>query len=155
LFGESYWRMVAALLLLRSSLMARYSGSISPAEVHTRNESVVLLVDDDESFRSALAENLRDDGFEVIEYAAAPEVPPLAAFQDVRVVVTDYDMPGTDGLSFADTFHAVHPTVPIIMVTGACTTQLEAEATARGFMSLMRKPLEYDRLHSLLHRLPH
>lgn len=134
--------------------MARHSTARFPAAGHTRNEDIVLLVDDDDCFRSGLADNLRDDGFKVIEYAAAPDVPGLEAFQDVRVVVTDYDMPGTDGLSFADAFHAAHPSVPIIMVTGACTTHLEAETAGRGFVSLMRKPLEYDRLHSLLHRLP-
>lgn len=134
--------------------MARFSAPNSPAAVQSRRESLVLLLDDDEGFRHALAENLRDDGYEVIEYATAHEVPPLAAFEDVRVVVTDYDMPGTDGLSFADTFHAVHPTVPIIMVTGAYSTHLEAQAAARGVVSVLQKPLEYDRLHSLLHSLP-
>ena len=66
-----------------------------------------VLLDDDESFRNALAENLRDDGFAVIEYSTARDVPPLNALGEVRVVVTDYDMPGTDGLTFADTFQFI------------------------------------------------
>ena len=139
--------------MLRSIRMERYSASSFPAAAHTGNGSVLLL-DDDDGFRNALAENLRDDGFEVIEYGAACEVPPLAQFEDVRALVTDYDMPGTDGLSFADSFHAAYPAVPMIMVTGACTMHLEAEAAARGFVSVMRKPLEYDQLHRMLEHLP-
>jgi len=121
---------------------------------HVDRECIVLLVDDDESFRSALAENLRDDGYGVIEYAAAQEVPPLGGLTAVSVLVTDYDMPGTDGLSFADRFHAAHPRVPIIMVTGSCTTHLQAQAAARGFVSLLPKPFQYDTLHRLLPQLP-
>lgn len=113
---------------------------------------MVLLLDDDESFRNALAENLRDDGYKVVEYATAHELPPLTTLGEVRVLVTDYDMPGTNGLTFADSFHAAYPAVPIIMVTGACTKNLEAQTAARGFVSLLRKPLEYDKLHSLLHQ---
>jgi DNA-binding NtrC family response regulator len=110
------------------------------------------LLDDDESFRNALAENLRDDGYDVIECATAHEVPPLTALGEVRVVVTDYDMPGTNGLTFADTFHAVYPNVPIIMVTGVYTKSLETQAAARGFVCLLRKPIQYDQLHALLYQ---
>ena len=112
---------------------------------------MVLLLDDDENFRNALAENLREDGYDVVEYGTAHELP-LTALGQVQVLVTDYDMPGTNGLTFADSFHAAYPDVPIIMVTGACTKNLEAQAAARGFVSLLRKPLEYDKLHTLLHR---
>ena len=126
--------------------------SISNSPVADRpHKQTIVLLDDDESFRSALAENLRDDGYHVVEYATAHEVPPLTALGEVGVVVTDYDMPGTNGLTFADTFHAVYPSVPIIIVTGVCTKNLEAQAAARGFVCLLHKPVEYDQLHHLLH----
>jgi DNA-binding NtrC family response regulator len=115
-----------------------------------QDKQTIVLLDDDESFRNALAENLRDDGYHVVEYAAAHEVPPLTALDEVRVVVTDYDLPGTNGLTFADTFHSVYPDVPIILVTGVCTRSLEDQAAARGFVCLLRKPIEYDTLYHLL-----
>ncbi len=115
---------------------------------------MVLLIDDDDSFRHALAENLRDDGFQVADYAAARELPPLTTLGGVTVLVTDYDLPGTNGLLLADRFHAAYPNVPIIMVTGACTGHLQAQVAARGFVSMLQKPLEYDKLHRLLHHIP-
>jgi DNA-binding NtrC family response regulator len=114
-------------------------------------KQTIVLLDDDEGFRNALAENLRDDGYHVVEYATAHDVPPLAALGDVQGVVTDYDMPGTNGLTFADAFHAAYPKVPIIMVTGVCTKSLEAQAATRRFVCLLRKPIQYDQLHHLLH----
>ncbi len=114
-------------------------------------ELMVLLIDDDDSFRRALAENLREDGFQVADYAAARELPPLTALGHVKALVTDYDLPGINGMVLAERFHAAYPNVPIIMVTGACTRHLEAQAAACGFLSVLQKPLEYDKLHNLLH----
>jgi FixJ family two-component response regulator len=133
--------------------MGPSSTSSFPAADRSRNDGAVLLLDDDESFRNALAESLRDDGFAVIEYSTACDVPPLTALGEISVVVTDYDMPGTDGLAFADKVRATCPGVPIIMVTGCCTVSLEDLAAARG-VRLLRKPLEYEILHNLLHHLP-
>jgi CheY-like chemotaxis protein len=87
----------------------------------------------------------------VAEYTTAYEAPPLTALGEVIAVVTDYDMPGTNGLVFADRFHAMYPNVPIIMVTGACTKNVEAQAAARNFVSLLHKPIEYRQLYHLLH----
>ena len=131
--------------------MPQFSAPSYPAAAPPHG--TVLLLDDDDSFRNALAENLRDDGYNVAEYTTAHEVPPLTALGEVRAVVTDYDMPGTNGLIFADMFHAVHPNVPVIMVTSACTKTLEAQAAARDFVSLLRKPIEYGQLYHLLHDL--
>jgi len=131
--------------------MGLCSASNSSAADRLHKQTIVLL-DDDESFRNALAENLRDDGYQVVEYATAHEVPPLTALGEVTVVVTDYDMPGTNGLTFADTFHAVYPSVPIIIVTGVCTKSLETQAAARGFVSVLRKPIQYDQLQDLLYQ---
>jgi DNA-binding NtrC family response regulator len=130
--------------------MGLCSISNSPAPGQWPKQTIVLL-DDDEGFRNALAENLRDDGYRVVEYATAHDVPPLGALGEVQGVVTDYDMPGTNGLTFADRFHAAYPKVPIIMVTGVCTKSLEAQAATRSFVCLLRKPIQYDQLHSLLH----
>lgn len=152
MFAEGCCQAAAALDLLGSGAMGRALASRPLDLPHAGRECVVLLVDDDDGFRSALAENLREDGYAVVEYAAAQEVPPLGGLSDVSVLVTDYDMPGTDGLAFADRFHAVHPLVPIIMVTGSCTRHLQAAAAARGFVSLLPKPFHYDKLFRLLPR---
>ncbi|MBP1687304.1 MAG: two component, sigma54 specific, transcriptional regulator, Fis family [Deltaproteobacteria bacterium] len=141
--------------LLRWGAMGHALASRPYGVQNADHECVVLLVDDDEGFRSALAEHLRDDGYAVIEYAAAQDVPAFGGLGEVHVVVTDYDMPGTDGLSFADRFHAVHPRVPIIMVSGSCSTHLQTQAAARGFVALLPKPFQYDSLHRLLPQLSH
>jgi DNA-binding NtrC family response regulator len=116
-------------------------------------EIIVLVVDDDDGFRSAVVDNLRDDGHPVLECQDPSEVPPLAGLNQVALVVTDYHMPVIDGLAFADAFHAVHPGVPVVLVSAQWTPDVTTQATTRGFMRVLHKPIDYDDLHTLLHQL--
>src|SRR5574337_651897 len=102
------------------------------------NTLTVLLVDDDETFRRGLADNLRDDGHGVFEYAAPSEVPPLPTLGEVHVMVTDYEVPDSSGLCFADFVHAVCPAMPIIVLTTHWEASLVLDAAARPFVRLLR-----------------
>jgi DNA-binding NtrC family response regulator len=115
----------------------------------------ILLFEDDQAFRTALAENLREDGHEVAAYAGPACAPPASSLTDARVVITDQAMAPGDlsGLEFADAFHAVHPAVPVVLVTACATAELDAEVSARPFVHLRRKPIAYDELHALVHHL--
>jgi DNA-binding NtrC family response regulator len=110
------------------------------------------LIDDDADFRTGLAAMLRDDGHEVQEFCRPNELPALARLPGFDAVITDYRMVGHDGLVFADCFHAVHPTVPVVLITAYWTHHLEAEASRRSFLHLWRKPIDYNELHELLLR---
>jgi DNA-binding NtrC family response regulator len=111
---------------------------------------MVLLLDSDDDFRAALAANLSDDGYRVVHFARPGDVPSLAAFEGLTMLILDYQMEGEDGLSFADRFHATHPAVPVVMVTTYASRQLEAAVAARAFIALRRKPVDYDELARML-----
>ncbi len=110
----------------------------------------ILLIDDDEDFRTGLAGVLRDDGFGVLEYAGGHELPMPDALPGIRLIITDYQMPGDSGLAIADRYHAAHPSVPIVLVTAHWSRQLEAEVAARPFIRLCRKPFNYEDIETLL-----
>ena len=112
----------------------------------------ILLIDDDDDFRHGLAENLRDDGYGVQEYAAPGEVP-LPQLAGIELAITDYLMAGENGLHFARRLHTAHPSVPVVMITAYSTPALEQEAAASGFISVLLKPVGYECVHRLVEHL--
>ena len=110
----------------------------------------ILLVDDEGAFRDSLADMLRDDGHEVLAYPAPSALPDLAQLGDVDLLVTDFEMPGTNGLELADAFHRRHPVIPVLLVT-AYRSGLQGEAARRSFVRLVQKPIGYDAIHRTIH----
>ncbi len=113
----------------------------------------VLLLDDEDAFRESLAENLRMDGHEVHEYRAPGEVPLEAHADRVGIVVTDYEMPGADGIAFADAVHSRNPEMPVVLITTHWTQTIQQSIDARPWLHLHAKPVSYEELHVLVHRL--
>jgi DNA-binding NtrC family response regulator len=113
---------------------------------------VVLIVDDDPTFRNGVTALLRDDGHEVHEYADPRDVTP-DRLATVHFVATDYHMADVDGVTFADRVHGRMPALPIMLLTAYWTVEVEAAAAARPFLHLCRKPVDYDDLHDRIHAL--
>jgi two-component system response regulator FlrC len=110
----------------------------------------VLVVDDDEDFRNALAECLRDHGFTVVEHRCLKSMPPLPSLARIELVIADYELPDGDGIAFSDDFHRLHPTVPVILVSASCSALLDDATQSRAFLHLLRKPFAYDALSTLM-----
>jgi len=109
----------------------------------------IVLIDHDDDFRYALAANLRDDGFGVVECANPNELGSTTWLERADALVhnvTESD----DGLSFAAWVHAQQPTLPIALMTAYPTAQLEARIAAAEYVALLRKPLSYTDLYDWL-----
>jgi CheY-like chemotaxis protein len=95
-------------------------------------KKVVLIVEDEVLIRLALAHDLRQAGFTVIEAATGDEaLIILQAVVEIGVIVTDIRMPGTmDGLALARfvTQHAPHIRVVITSANHVPDMQLHAAA---------------------------
>lgn len=113
----------------------------------------VLIVDTDECFRNGLAENLRDDGHEVREYATVSEVPPLATLGEIAAAVLDFSVTSADRLALADALHRKYPAAAVIIIPAYESDGKETEAAARPFLHVQSRPLDYGVLHDLIHRL--
>jgi CheY-like chemotaxis protein len=81
---------------------------------------VVLLVEDEPLVRILLSDLLSESGFRVLEAASATEaLMILAADLDVRVMLTDVDMPpGSTGYELARQVHERWPGVEILVTSG-------------------------------------
>jgi DNA-binding response OmpR family regulator len=110
-----------------------------------RGSGRILVIDDDSSLREAVEGMLHSLGFSVL---AAPDGPSgLRLFRqhvsEIRAVLLDLGLPGMTGQEVFREIHRLHPTTPVILVTGL------AEADARaGVMDLpvagyLQKPFSY------------
>lgn len=113
---------------------------------------IISVIDDDESFRSALVELLLSLGYEAQSFASAVEFIDRGGEGSCDCIVTDFSMPGMSGLDLIQLLTARGSTVPVIMVTGHSEPRLEAEAAASGAVCLLIKPFKEDALIVCLER---
>jgi PAS domain S-box-containing protein len=104
----------------------------------------VLVVDDDELARVALANLLRGDGF-VVSTAASGEAALAEANRALPdVVLTDLQMPGIDGVELCQRLHQIDRDLPVIVMTAFSDMQAVIESLRAGAQDYLLKPLEYE-----------
>ena len=100
----------------------------------------VLLVEDSDSVRRAVALGLTASGFDVTAVADGAQA--LAVFDAVRpaVLVTDLTMPGMDGFELVRTLRVRQVGVPVLVISARDSAQDKAAALAAGSDSYLVKP---------------
>jgi two-component system response regulator AtoC len=106
----------------------------------------VLVVDDDLDVGAVLAAQLVQAGFRAkhVESAALALAELDACPFDV--VLTDLNMPGTDGMVLLQTITARYPDVSVVMLTAHGSVPLAVAAMRNGAADFMLKPWDKDEL---------
>ncbi len=113
----------------------------------------ILLVEDDETFRSLLQTILEDDGHEVLTAEDGLKGLQLLRRESFDLVVTDLKMPGKNGLElFRET--RLDPNPPLfIFLTAFGSVDEAVDAMKEGAVDFLTKPLETtDKLIALVNR---
>ena len=103
---------------------------------------VVCVVDDDASFRQAVARLVRSAGMNAIAYGSAQEY--LSSFDANRAgcLVLDLSMPDQSGLQLQNTLADGIGAPPIIFVTGQGDIPASVQAMRRGAVEFLTKPVD-------------
>jgi two-component system, NtrC family, response regulator HydG len=117
-----------------------------------RERPPMLLVDDDEIVRDVVERIASDEGFDVIVCADGHEA--LAAISRRPVfALTDLRMPGPDGLEVLRTLRDKLPSCSTVLMSGAASIDEAVDAIKIGATDYLHKPLDFDRLRSLLRQV--
>jgi CheY-like chemotaxis protein len=121
----------------------------------------ILVVDDEpdvaELFRQRFRSEMRQ-GTYVLHYAAsglealdrlAGEIQPT-----LIAVLSDINMPGTDGLQLLVEINQRHPGLPVMMVTAYGDDERRRRATEQGAAEFITKPVDFEHLKAQLRQLP-
>lgn len=109
----------------------------------------VLVVDDDDGSRSAMAAALRRMGYDVLECdggEGAVEV--LDRGDDVAAVITDVRMPGMDGYELLRQVRRRRPETPVLLVTAFADVDGVRRAWQDGADDYLTKPVNLQELRS-------
>ena len=103
----------------------------------------VVLVDDDDGSRTAMATGLRRVGYEVAEFdAGEPALAALEEGEQVDVLITDVRMPGMDGYAVVRRVRALRPDIAVLMVTAFGDVDGAVQALQGGADDYLEKPVE-------------
>ena len=110
----------------------------------------LLLVDDEESLRSVVAERLTDQGFEVIQAADGESALKALDGFAFDVIISDLRLPGVDGRHVIDAALSRYPGIVAIVVTGYGTVKDAVDVIKRGAADFIAKPFQFDELMHVL-----
>src|SRR5260370_32681622 len=121
----------------------RFGGTGVPPGGMTRR---VLVVDDEQGVRGALAQLLEFEGYEV--KAVANVADGITEYQRFRpeLVFLDVKMAGMDGIEGLRRLREIDPSAVVVMISGHATIQTAVEATQLGAYDILEKPLDTDRI---------
>ena len=103
----------------------------------------VLVVDDDLLVLDSIAAMLDDLGYAVIEARSGEEaIRLLPRMPKIDIVVTDYAMPGMNGLQLAEAVAAERPGTPVVL----CTGYAELPGSAQPHLPRISKPFDQTAL---------
>ncbi len=112
----------------------------------------IFVVDDDRIILDSLGEFLRLEGYEVDGAVNVPDTLEALSRTPYNVVITDVNMPESDGFELLRIIRQRYPDVVVIMITGYGTIESAVEAIKMGAYDYLTKPIIDDEIRLVVGR---
>jgi FixJ family two-component response regulator len=114
---------------------------------------LVHVVDDDESFRTAIARRLKKAGYEVATYSSAQQLLERLPDQNaLGCILLDVRIPGLSGPELQARLNALGYSLPIVFLTGHADIQITVKTIKAGAQDFLTKPVSSDQLLGAIER---
>ena len=108
--------------------------------------AIILVIDDNARDRGLLSAALEERGYEVIVADSGGAGLMLCHRKDPNAVVLDLHMPGIDGRRLLRQLRTLHPTIPVVVISGHGTEEVEEEMLNQGATAFIQKEFSLDQL---------
>ena len=113
----------------------------------------ILVVDDEEMIRFAFEQFLKDEGHTPVLARDAVTALDQVEAHSPEIAFLDYRLPGKDGLSLLDDMKRIAPGMAVVFMTAFGTMDVVIKAMQRGAYEYVTKPLDLDRIRTLINRI--
>jgi len=115
----------------------------------------LILIDDEEGVRRSVARALKRESYQT--YTAANGEEGIAFIKknrnQIATVISDYKMPGLNGLETLSAIGSINPEITRIILTGYATMEAAIEATNQGIDGFLTKPFDNVELRANIHKI--
>ena len=116
-------------------------------------DACILVVDDDEGVRENLAELFEVVGYSVLTAGNAVEAMEKLSAHEVDLLLTDYRMPGPNGVELIESARRTKPGMRAVLMTAFGDSFTEIDSVRRGAIGYLNKPFEADEITGLVARI--
>jgi len=110
----------------------------------------ILLVDDDESIRDSLRLFFQGEGCDLNAVRTAEEAIEALTLEDYDIIISDFRLPGMDGIELFNRMKKSHPRAMKILITAYGSEELAASAMRMGIDDFIQKPLTTNAIEASL-----
>jgi diguanylate cyclase (GGDEF)-like protein len=117
-----------------------------------RRTQRILVVDDELPAREVLADMVATLGYDASPAASAQEAIAALRHEHYDLVLTDYFMPGMDGLELVREIKTMTPDLPVLVITGKSSVQTAVDSVRAGAFDYIEKPVTLEALRMRVER---
>ena len=106
----------------------------------------ILIVEDEKLIRWSLVERLTREGYKIEDVESGEAAETAVRRSDFDLVILDYRLPDTDGLTLLASFRDAHPDLPVILITAFSSVEGAVRAMKLGAFDYINKPFDMEEL---------
>lgn len=117
------------------------------------NDFKICLVEDEDIIRITIADELADEGYEVISFSSGRECAEFLKNHTADIVVTDLRLPDMHGLELLKEIKKLHTNIGMLVMTAYGSVDTAIEAMKIGAFNYLMKPFPTEELKINIHKL--
>jgi DNA-binding NtrC family response regulator len=112
----------------------------------------ILIVEDEPKMRRLLELNLGEEGWSTSSAGDAEAGLKLFREETFDLVLTDFKLPGMNGLEFLQAIRRINSEIPVVMMTAYGSVETAVEAMRNGANNYVLKPFSLEEIKLVVHK---